>query len=67
MQSLQKIKDFGLLVGQANKLGMTEVKLSRVDAVALLAEINILLAYVVEKQSANEPTTTSSISGGGFN
>ena len=67
MQSLQKIKDFGLLVSQANKLGMTEIKLDRVDAIALLAEINILLAYVVEKQSANEPVTTSSISGGGFN
>ena len=67
MQSLQKIKDFGLLVGQANKLGMTEVKLSREDAVALLAEINILLASVLEKQPTATTTVASSISGGGFN
>jgi hypothetical protein len=56
MQSLQKIKDFGLLVGQANKLGMAEVKLSRQDAVELLAEINILLATVIEKPV---PTSTT--------
>lgn len=67
MQSLQKIKDFGLLVGQANKLGMTEVKLTREDAVALLAEINVLLASVLEKPSSTASTTGSSISGGGFN
>jgi hypothetical protein len=67
MQSLQKIKDFGLLVGQANKLGMAEVKLNRVDAVSLLAEINMLLAYVIEKQSTTEPVATSSVSGGDFN
>jgi hypothetical protein len=66
MQSLQKIKDFGLLVGQANKLGMTEVKLSRQDAVELLAEINILLATVIEKPVVTS-TTAPSISGGGFN
>jgi hypothetical protein len=66
MQSLQKIKDFSLLVGQANKLGMTEVKLSREDAVALMAEINILLASVLEKQPT-QPATIASISGGGFN
>ena len=66
MQSLQKIKDFSLLVGQANKLGMTEIKLSREEAIALLAEINILLASVIEKQPA-QTATISSISGGGFN
>jgi hypothetical protein len=67
MQSLQKIKDFSLLVGQANKLGMTEVKLSREDAVALLAEINVLLASVLEKPATATTTASSSISGGGFN
>jgi hypothetical protein len=67
MQSLQKIKDFGLLVGQANKLGMTEVKLTREDAIALLAEINVLLASVLEKPSTTVSTVSSSISGGGFN
>lgn len=67
MQSLQKIKDFGLLVGQANKLGMTEVKLTREDAIALLAEINVLLASVLEKPAPTGATVSSSISGGGFN
>jgi len=67
MQSLQKIKDFGLLVGQANKLGMTEVRLTREDAIALLAEINVLLASVLEKPAPTTATASSSISGGGFN
>lgn len=67
MQSLQKIKDFSLLVSQANKLGMTEVKLPREDAVALLAEINVLLASVLEKPAVTTTAVSSSISGGGFN
>jgi len=62
-----RIKQFGDLVGQANKLGIPEVKLDRAMATELLSEITKLAVERVEQldQPTAKPILTG-ISGGRF-
>jgi hypothetical protein len=62
-----RIKEFGDLVTQANRLDIKEIKLDRNKAVELLSEINKLLIERVEQLEV--PVVQSSIggvTGGGF-
>ena len=69
MITLTKIKEFSSLVSQANKLGTKEIKLDRATAVALLAEINVVMAGQLETLSKTPRTQNNSVTnlnGGGF-
>ena len=62
-----RIKQFGDLVVQANKLGITEVKMDRAMATELLSEITKLAVERVEQmdQPVKKPVL-GAISGGKF-
>lgn len=63
-----KIKEFGDLVAQANRLDIKEIKLDRNKAVELLSEINKLLLDRMEQLESVKTTETSvgAVTGGGF-
>ena len=63
-----KIKEFGDLVAQANRLDIKEIKLDRNRAVELLSEINKLLLDRMEQLESVKATDTSvgAVTGGGF-
>lgn len=62
-----KIRQFGDLIVQANKLGINEIKLNRQEAIELLSEINKLALERAEQldRPVKKPIL-GSISGGGF-
>ncbi len=63
-----RIKQFADLVTQANKLGITELKLDRAMATELLSEITKLAVERVEQMESITPTKpmVSGLSGGRF-
>jgi hypothetical protein len=63
-----KIKEFGDLVAQANRLDIKEIKLDRNKAVELLSEINKLLLDRMEQLESikTTPTVVGAVTGGGF-
>lgn len=67
MATYSRIKQFGDLVTQANKLGINEIKLDRAMATELLSEITKLAVERVEQldHPVKKPTL-GGISGGGF-
>ena len=64
----KRIKEFGELVAQANRVGTKEIKLDRTVAVELLSEITKILVDRVEQldQPREKPTITA-LTGGYFN
>ena len=68
MPELSKIKEFSGLVSQAAKLGKKSITLDYSQSVALLHEINSLLADSITKQvvSTKQPITNNSLDGGNF-
>lgn len=62
-----RIKEFGDLVTQANRLDIKEIKLDRNKAVELLSEINKLLLERIEQLEVpvSKPTI-GGLTGGGF-
>jgi hypothetical protein len=62
-----RIKEFGDLVSQANRLDIKEIKLDRNKAVELLSEINKLLLERIEQLEVpvSQPTI-GGLTGGGF-
>ena len=69
MTTLTKIKEFSNLVSQIHKLGLREIKLDQHMAVALMAEINILMATKIEntKEESSPVPNLKGLSGGFFN
>jgi hypothetical protein len=69
MTTLTKIKEFSNLVSQIHKLGLREIKLDQHMAVALMAEINILMATKIENTKEETASTPElkSLNGGSFN
>ena len=63
----KRIKEFGELVAQANRVGTKEIKLDRTVAVELLSEITKILVDRVEQldQPREKPTITA-LTGGHF-
>lgn len=63
-----KIKEFGDLVTQANRLDIKEIKLDRNKAVELLSEINKLLLDRIEQLESVTVTDAGigTVTGGGF-
>lgn len=63
----KRIKEFGELVAQANRVGTKEIKLDRTVAVELLSEITKILVDRVEQldQPREKPTITA-LTGGRF-
>jgi hypothetical protein len=63
-----KIKEFGDLVTQANRLDIKEIKLDRNRAVELLSEINKLLLDRIEQLESVTVTDAGigTVTGGGF-
>jgi hypothetical protein len=66
MKQYSTIKQFSALVSQANNLGRKEIILDRAKAVDLLAEINILLADVLETSDQNQSPRIAALNGGSF-
>ena len=68
MTTLTKIKEFSNLVSQIHKLGLREIKLDQQLAVALMAEINILMATKIENTKEETASTPKlkSLNGGSF-
>lgn len=62
-----RIKEFGDLVAQANRLDIKEIKLDRNKAVELLSEINKLLLERIEQLEVpvSQPTI-GGLTGGSF-
>lgn len=69
MTTLTKIKDFSNLVSQIHKLGLREIKLDQHMAIALMAEINILMATKIEntKEEVASTPNLKGLNGGSFN
>jgi hypothetical protein len=65
--TFKRIKEFGELVAQANRVGTKEIKLDRTVAVELLSEITKILVDRVEQldQPREKPTITA-LTGGYF-
>lgn len=62
-----KIKEFGDLVVQANRLDIKEIRLDRNKAVELLSEINKLLLERIEQLEVPvTQVTVSNLTGGSF-
>ena len=62
-----RIKEFGDLVTQANRLDIKEIRLDRNKAVELLSEINKLLLERIEQLEVPPATTTvGTLTGGSF-
>lgn len=62
-----RIKEFGDLVAQANRLDIKEIKLDRNKAVELLSEINKLLLERVEQLEVPvKSPTVGALTGGSF-
>lgn len=63
----KRIKDFGELVAQANRVGTKEIKLERTVAVELLSEITKILVDRVEQlDQPQEKPTIKALTGGSF-
>lgn len=62
-----RIKEFGDLVAQANRLDLKEIRLDRNKAVELLSEINKLLLERIEQLEVpvSQPAI-GALTGGGF-
>ena len=62
-----RIKEFGDLVTQANRLDIKEIRLDRTKAVELLSEINKLLLERIEQLEAPvAPPSINRLTGGSF-
>ena len=62
-----RIKEFGDLVAQANRLDIKEIRLDRNKAVELLSEINKLLLERIEQIEVPVPAVNvSNLTGGSF-
>jgi hypothetical protein len=67
MAELSKIKEFSGLVSQAAKLGKKSITLDYSQSIALLHEINSLLAdSVTKKVVTTQPMAKSGLDGGNF-
>jgi hypothetical protein len=66
MKQYSTIKQFSALVSQATNLGRKEITLDRSKAVDLLAEINILLADVLETVEEQKTPQITALNGGSF-
>jgi hypothetical protein len=68
MAELSKIKEFSGLVSQAAKLGKKSITLDYSQSIALLHEINSLLADSVTKKvvTTTQPMAKSGLDGGNF-
>lgn len=66
MPELSKIKEFSSLVSLAAKLGKKEVKLTYLQSVELMQEINELLLMATSKTQAKTMEKPQNITGGGF-
>lgn len=68
MPELSKIKEFSGLVSQAAKLGKKSITLEYSQSIALLHEINLLLADSIVKNTSatTQSTTKTGLDGGNF-